>query len=71
MGIDEYAMALHDAINRLPRSWGELLAEPSDGADISAKSAIAKGSEQVEASQRASADVDIPAPSGLALVANI
>jgi hypothetical protein len=32
MSIEEYAQALHDAINALPRSWGEVLGEPRPGA---------------------------------------
>jgi len=33
MSIEEYAQALHDAINRLPRSWGEILGEPGPGGE--------------------------------------
>ena len=54
MSIEEYGMALHAAINALPRSWGEILGEPGPGGEDLAED-IAATVDAIEAGRGAEA----------------
>ena len=54
MDIEYWAQELHDAINRLPRSWGAVLGEPGPGGEDLAED-IAATVDAIEAGRGAEA----------------